>query len=159
MASTTGETAREMLRIMGDKKVRLVVVSHDNRQVPKEWRFSTEMAERLKEQGFPLLRNYPLIPLPIRILRRITDTFGISATNYRDQLPEEMLGTGGRVCFQIARLAFQAREICEHDRIVAVAGERSGATTALLLRIESSRPVHITLLEIITRFKSELTGS
>lgn len=150
LASTTGGTAREMLRIVGVETGRLIIVSHDNRQVPKTWQFEAEMMEQLKERGFPVLRNYPVVPFPIQLLRRLSRIFGISTTNDRDQLLEEMLGIGGRVCFQITRLALQEREIHEHDRIVAVAGESSGANTALLLQIESIRPVRITLLEMIT---------
>ena len=159
LASTTGETAEEMLRVIGAEKVRLVIVSHDNRQVPKEWRFNPEIIERLKQRGFPVLRNYPVIPLPIRMLRWLANTFGIATTNCRDRVLEETLGTGGRVCFQITRLALNACAIHKNDRIVAVSGERCGANTALLLKVGSSRPVRITLLETIVRLRPERIGS
>lgn len=153
LASTTGETAGEMLRIMGDKNARLVVASHDSRQLPKEWRFRPEVADRLAKRKIPLLRNYPIVPLSICLLRKLADIFGVLTVNRRDQFLEETFGTAGRVCFQIARLALKENAVREGERIVAVAGERSGASTSLLLQIESSRPVRISLLELIVNPK------
>ena len=156
LASTTGTTAEEMLHVIGAEKAHLIIVSHDSCQIPREWRFSDKVIEQLKERGFPVLKNYPVIPFPIQLLRRLAKTFKISTTNFRDQVLEETLGTGGRVCFQITRLALKAYAIHENDVVVAIAGERSGANTALLLKIESTRPVCIRLLETIGSFKSNL---
>lgn len=149
LASTTGETADEMLRIMGDKNARLVVVSHDRRQLPKEWQFRPEIAARLTKRKILFLRNYPIVPISIRLLRRLADIFGILTVNRRDQFLEETFGTAGRVCFQIVRLALKENAVREGERIVAVAGEKSGASASLLLQIVSSRPVRILLLEVI----------
>jgi len=138
---------------MGDKNTRLVVVSHDSRQLPKEWRFRDEVTARLTRQKIPLLRNYPIVPIPLRLLRRLADTFGFLTVNRRDQFLEETFGTGGRVCFQIARLALKECKIREGEKVVTIAGEKSGVNTSLLLQIESSRPVRISLLEIIVNSK------
>lgn len=154
LASTTGDTAEQMLGLMGEQKIPLIIINHESPHAPKDWWFSAEVRKKLKDAGHAVLPAKIGI-FPPTLARWVTRTFGIVALNGRDRALEELLGTGGRVCFKIAKRATEKRLVHSGETVVAVAGKISGADTALALKVNQSHPPRISLLEIIARSPSD----
>lgn len=147
LASTTGKTAQDMLSLVEDRPVRLIVVTHEGPGAPKEWRFSSEVRERLLKAGHTVLSDETVFLTRIAVW--FTRTFGLRVLEKHLAVLEEILGPGGQVSFKIARRAFRRGLIREGEIVVAVAGKISGADTALALKITGVRPFKVALLEII----------
>jgi len=150
MASTTGATAEAMLDLIGAKEVRLIVATHRERRVPPELRLREGIRKRLSGKGHIVFEDRTL-PLPVKWARWLTKTFGISALGRGERKIAEQFGTGGRVCFNIARQALGRGLIGAGQTVVAVAGKEAGAEIALLLKADESESCGIQFLEMIER--------
>lgn len=148
-ASTTGRTAREMLRLAKDfPSVKILVVTYPAWRVPAEWRWSPGMAAELAAAGVKVLAHRSFLP-PVRFLRWIEKTFGISGAGPGDRALVRRFGTGGKVCFKIAQSAVRQKYLRDGERVLTVAGRGHGADTALLLKIVRGRPWDVEFLRAV----------
>ena len=154
LASTSGATAEKILSLLRDSKVPLTVINHDGPSAPKDWWFRPDIRKKLQDAGHTVIPAKAGI-LPLVLARWVTKTFGIAALTGKDRALEEILGTGGRVCFKITRRAVEKGCLRSGETVVAVAGKIAGADTALALRVTQTSPIRIALLEIIARPTSE----
>ncbi|MBN1688823.1 MAG: hypothetical protein JW893_06950 [Candidatus Omnitrophica bacterium] len=152
LASTTGRTAQEMLRVLGDRRVSLIVIMHDMRRLPKNSAFDEGVAQRLRQRGDKLLMDRaPWLP-SLRITRWLERLLRISGLNLGEKNLERQYGIGGKVCFLIAARAAKAGMIQEGQKVIAVAGKQAGATTALELCLEKVEPLSIVCSKTIACF-------
>ncbi|MBI2167037.1 MAG: hypothetical protein HYU34_02195 [Candidatus Omnitrophica bacterium] len=154
LASTSGVTAEKILSLLRDSKVPLTVVNHDGPSAPKDWWFRPDIRKKLRDAGHTVLSAKTGL-IPPALARWVTKTFGIAALTGKDRALEEILGTGGRVCFKIAKQAIERGIVRTGEAVVAVAGRVTGADTALALRVTQTSPPRMALLEIISRPPSE----
>lgn len=154
VASTSGQTAEKMLELIAHRPVRLIVINHEAPGAPADWRFDFEIRRKIKEAGHKVIPVRAGL-IPPMLARWITKTFNLPGFTPRDFVLEELLGTGGRVCFKIAKRAAETHLVRSGQIVVAVAGKISGADTALVLRMVKTRPLQISLLEVLTRSPSE----
>lgn len=150
LASTSGATAEKILGLLADSKVPLTVVNHDGPSAPKDWWFKAEIRKKLRDAGHTVIPAKTGL-IPPALARWVTKTFGIAALTGKDRALEEMLGTGGRVCFKIARRAVEKGIVRRGEAVVAIAGKVSGADTALAFRVTQTSPPRMALLEMIAR--------
>lgn len=148
LASTTGNAASEILRLAAHGSPRLIVVTHDGPGAPARWRFDAAVRLKLIEA------RHSVLPDGKACLTRLAvwaaQTFGIRLLSRRLAALEELLGTGGQVCFKIIKRAADHRLIRQGDVVIAVTGKVSGADTALVFKITNSRPFRANLLEILS---------
>ncbi len=149
LASTTGASAKKALALAETENVRLIVITHHEGALPKEGGFSGEVLDRLRASGHSVLPNQPAIPFPVQFLRRCSRFVRWNIFNRREAVLEEAIGTGGRVCFAITKLAFDHGRLKAGDMVVAVGGQEAGLNTALVLQVRGQRFCVISLLETI----------
>lgn len=148
LASTTGATASQMLDSAQGRKVRLIVVTHNARNVAPSLRFSADVLQRLERGGHVFFQDSTLA-IPVKWARRITRLLGVPGISGKKREWEKAYGTGGRVCFSIAEQAVEKGLLTQGEEIVAVGGKESGANIALLLRVAQRKPATLEVVDII----------
>jgi len=150
LASTTGASAKKALTLAEAENIHLIVITHHEGALPKGGGFSKGILDQLKVSGHSVLPNQPALPLPVQFLRRCSRFVRWNIFNRREAVLEEAIGTGGRVCFAITKLAFNHGRLKAGDVVVAVGGQEAGLNTALVLQVRGQRFCVISLLETIT---------
>ena len=151
LASTTGASAKTALGLIAEGDVRLVVVTHDARRLPKESRFDDAVLSQLQAEGHAVVSSRAFIAFPLSLLRKFYRRFRFFLFGNSSFALSKILGVGGRVCVAIVRLATRQGLIREGETVVAVAGEERGLDTALAIKVKTITPFQIDLLEIIAR--------
>ena len=148
LASTTGETAAKMLDLIGIRKMRLIVVTHNSRRVPQELQFSPQLTKRLEDAGHTVFQDRTLL-FPVIVVRWIAKYCPLFGLSRKDRERERQFGTSGRVCFKIVEQAAERGLLKEGESVVAIGGKESGAETALILKVLRMKPAKVELTEIL----------
>ncbi len=148
IASTTGATAECLANCPVKKAGRVFIVTHNQRRVPRTDKFNPRIFEKIRNIEYVFLQDkYSLWPLSF--VRYLNKFLGLKPWGKKERVLEEILGTGGRVCFQITERVMRKGYLKPGDTVVAAAGCRSGVNTVLALKIMKHRPYAIALQEII----------
>lgn len=148
VASTTGATAEYLTRFTEKKTGRVFIVTHHQKRVSEADRFDPSVFEKIRGGEYVFLQDgYSLWPLSF--VRFLNKSLGLKPLTGKERVLEEILGTGGRVCFQITERVMRQGYLKPGDTVVAAAGCRSGVNTVLALTIRKHRPYAVALQEII----------
>jgi hypothetical protein len=135
MASTTGKTALEMMEIIGHSSVKLIVMAHDPRRTGRGFLFSPAIIKRLQDSGHTFINDYaPMLP-SLSVSRLFEMTFKISYLSRDEKEWIQEYGIGGKVCCLLAKKVYKAGLIQINQTYVFIGGSRTGADTALALKI------------------------
>lgn len=148
VASTTGATAEYLTRFSEIKTGRVFIVTHHQKRVSAADRFDPSVFEKIRNAEYVFLQDKYSV-WPLSFVRFLGNFLGVKPLNRKERVLEEILGTGGRVCFQITERVMRQGYLKPGDTVVAAAGCRSGVNTVLALKIRKHRPHTIALQEII----------
>ena len=145
-AATTGLSVKPYLDFVQEHDLNLIVITAHKLGHPRWKPFDPQIRKQIEERGGKVVEERWLWAIlrvaPLVVAKYIIPLFGYKEINW-----EELLAVGGRVCLQITEIAIKENLIKEGDTVVAVAGEDA----ALGLKITSTRPPKMALLEIIVR--------
>lgn len=150
-ATTTGLSVQPYLDFIREHKLRSIAVTAHRLGNPRWKPFDSNVRQHIEELDGVVVEERALWAIlrvaPMFIARYVVPLFGYKEKNW-----EELLAVGGRVCLQITEIAIKEDLIERGDTVVAI----SGANTALALKITSTRPPKMALLEVILRPEIEL---
>lgn len=150
-ATTTGLGVQPYLDFIREHKLRVIAVTAHRLGNPRWKPFDPNVRQHIEELGGVVVEERALWAIlrvaPMFIAKYVVPLFG-----YREKNWEELLAVGGRVCLQITEMVIKENLIKEGETVVAI----SGKNTALALRITSTKPPKMALLEIILRPEIEL---
>lgn len=139
VASNTGETARQLLHLIREKRItaaRVVVVTHvQGFAVPGENEMSLETRQSLSESGCQVITAAHALSGGERSLSQKYHGLGpveISAQTLR------ILGPGVKVALEISLMAMDAGALTHSLPVMAIGGTGRGADTAVILTSETS---------------------
>ncbi len=134
VASTGGETGLKAIQIFRDKGVKLIVVTHNTgfkepgvQEMDPETREKIEAGGGIVYTGTMVLRN---LGTAIRDIQGYSQQDLVANTL-------RMLGEGIKVCTEMAAMVADAGLVPPED-IIAVAGTRTGADTAVVIHAQPS---------------------
>jgi len=131
VASTTGATAREAMRVFAGSAVKLVVVPHQ-RGFRDQERFDMEVAAELERDGHRVHWG--------TMLFHTDELYGSGVgTALANML--RTFGQGMKVCLEILLMATDGGAVTRGDTVVVVAGTGRGADTAILATASSSNRI------------------
>jgi hypothetical protein len=152
VASTGGETARELARILPHGMNAVCVTHHVGFREPGKSELSDETENHLAGLGIPVLRTTHLLGGIERAIRLKFGGLGPAETiafTYRT------LGEGTKVAVEIAVMALDAGLIPFGKDVVSIAGTGTGADTAIVIRPAHSRQFFDTQVrEVIVKPRS-----
>jgi hypothetical protein len=149
IASNTGKTMREALKLDADDLSVICVTHHVGFRAPGDDEMSQAERKYLSSQGVKILTTTHVLA---GIDRSVRNKFGgiyppeIMASALR------MLGQGVKVCVEISIMALDAGLIPFGERIIAVGGTSSGAdTAAIILPAHSNSVFDLKVEEILCK--------
>jgi len=148
VASTYGDTARLAHRMLANRDVQLVIVTHNTGfKVPGEQQFDPALRAELEQAGVRVVTS----TMPFRtISRAVRDRFGYSDTDLVANTLR-IFCEGVKVCVEIACMACDAGAAPPVD-VVAVAGTGRGADTVAVVKAQPShRFFDVRVREIVVK--------
>ncbi len=128
LASTTGGTAREAVKVFSGTEIGLVVVPHQ-RGFRDEERFDMEVAAEVERAGHRMHWG--------TMLFHANDLYGTSApTALANML--RTFGQGMKVCLEILLMAADGGCVDRGEKVIVVAGTGRGADTAIVATASTS---------------------
>ena len=131
IASTTGYTAKEAVRVFDPNKYKLIIVTHMTGFIePGFQEFPDELRKELEKKGVKVLTCTHALSGVERAIRKTFNTYGpveIIANALR------VFGEGTKVAIEIVLMAADAGLISMRNDVIAIAGTRKGADTALVI--------------------------
>ena len=150
-AATTGLGVKSYLDFIREHRLRVIAVTAPRLGHPRWKPFDSRIRQQIEELGGVVIEERAIWAIlrvaPMLIAKYIVPLFGYKEKNW-----EELLAVGGRVCLQITEIAIKKSLIKEGETVIAISGE----STALALRITSTKPAKMALLDIILRSEIEL---
>lgn len=134
VASTTGSTARAVFELIKNEKLRAIVVTHDEGRRLSERRFSEDTRKILLANNITVYTHNPKLIFLQKVINEILRKFGLSPWSAHLQKVKERYGTGVKVCHIILKMLLEGR-VVRDDRVVAIAGAKSGADSAAIFSI------------------------
>jgi len=149
IASTSGDTGFKAVKYLKDFKVNLVVVTHNTGFKEKgKQEFKDEIKDKIEKSGGKVYTG-------TMVLRGLGAAIRSKTGGYsHEQLIADtlrMFGQGTKVCVEIVAMA-QDAGLIPQDKVIAVAGTKKGADTAILIQPDSSnRFFDIKILEYLVK--------
>ncbi len=132
VASGSGKTAVACLEALPAKGVRVVCVTHHvGFHAGDEFEVDPACAAVLRKAGVPIVTGTHALS---GVSRSISSTFGGTSPVEVIAHTLRLLGQGTKVCVEIAVMAADAGAIPTDQDVLAIAGTRGGADTAVVLR-------------------------
>jgi len=132
LASTHGETAKKALKVFQDMNVRLIVVTIPHSREELGWCMEDKVKKELEEQGVTVVTTLPALG------GDVNEAF---ASGRRDGAANMVVAEtlyrfcqGMKVCVEIVLMAADTGAINMSEEIIAIAGTRSGADTAVVIK-------------------------
>ena len=129
VASTTGDTALKFLGLVKSEKLKVIVVTHDEERPIDQGRFKEDTRRILLAHNITVYTHNSHRSLLQKTLSRLVAKFGFSSWRRHLQEVKGKYGTGIKVCHIIAKMLVEGMVLRE-DRVVAIAGTKSGADSA-----------------------------
>ncbi|MHC1626239.1 MAG: pyruvate kinase alpha/beta domain-containing protein [Methanoculleaceae archaeon] len=135
VASTSGATAEKALAAIGERDIRLVVVTHVvGFSKPGVWEFDPETAEKLTERGVCIVTGTHALSGLERALTRSPKVGGGSRTEAIAEALRRVVAVGLKVAVECVLIAADQGKISVDEEVVAVGGTVSGADTVCVIR-------------------------
>ena len=132
VASGTGRTAVACLKALPAEGVRLVCVTHHvGFHAKDEFELDLACAAVLRKADVPIVTGSHALS---GVSRSISSTFGGTSPVEVIAHTLRLLGQGAKVCVEIAVMAADAGAVPTDQDVLAIAGTRGGADTAVVLR-------------------------
>ena len=131
VASTSGKTADRLFELSKGEKLNIIVVTHDENRQESQRRFSQDIRRKLLAHNITVYTHNPRMILPRKIIAKLFGRLGFPRWYRHLQEVKEKYGSGIKVCHIIARMLMEAK-ILKSDRLIAIAGNKSGADSAVL---------------------------
>lgn len=131
VASTSGKTADELFELVKGEKLRIIVVTHDEGKPESQRRFSLDIRRKLLAHNITVYTHNPRMVILRKIIVRLFGRFGFPRWYGHLQAVKEKYGSGIKVCHIIARMLMEGK-ILRSERVIAIAGNKSGADSAAL---------------------------
>ncbi|MHA1593956.1 MAG: pyruvate kinase alpha/beta domain-containing protein [Candidatus Baldrarchaeia archaeon] len=130
VASTTGETGVKAVDMFKDSGIKVVVVTHQYGFLkPGEIALKKEFADEITKKGGTLVIGTDVFTMVPRAFReRGGDPIDIVNATLR------MFCQGMKVCVEIVLMAVAAGAIPSNTDVIAIAGTRRGADTAVMIK-------------------------
>ncbi|OGW78485.1 MAG: hypothetical protein A3I73_05590 [Omnitrophica bacterium RIFCSPLOWO2_02_FULL_45_16] len=153
VASTTGDTALKLFELAKGSKFQLVVVTHDEGRVPRERRFKEDIRQILLANHVTVYTHNPRAIILRKIISAIFEKLGLPTWYEYLRQMREKYGPGIKVCHIIVRMLIEGN-ILRDERVMAIAGKKSGADSAAVFLVEprNKRPI---LEKVIASSKEE----
>src|SRR3989338_5186100 len=135
VASTSGKTADSLFELAKGEKLNIIVVTHDEGKPESQRRFSQDIRRKLlahnvtvytHNQNFIFLRN---------VINKLFGRFGFPRWYGHLRKAKEQYGSGIKVCYIIAQMLIEGK-ILRDDKVVAIAGSKSGADSCGIFSIK-----------------------
>ena len=148
VASTGGETGLKAARIFKDSGAKVIVVTHNTGfKEPGAQEFDPGIREQLEKEGVTVYTG-------TMVLRNLgTAIRDLQGYSQQDLVANtlRMLGEGVKVCAEMAAMVADAGLVPPQD-IIAVAGTRTGADTAVVIQAQpSNRFFKMKIREILAK--------
>ena len=104
VASTTGSTARQLLGLIKQERLKVIVVTHDEGRKLQDRRFDGDIRKELEANGFTIYTHNPGWILLRKITSRIFGRFGFPRWYEHLKEVKERYGTGIKVCHIIVQM-------------------------------------------------------
>ncbi|HAH19682.1 MAG TPA: hypothetical protein DCL49_02115 [Candidatus Omnitrophica bacterium] len=142
VASTSGNTASKLFDMTRGEKLKLIVVTHDEGRPETDRRFNEDIRRRLLAGNVTVYTHNPRLLFFQKVLRKIMGKFGLSAWHNHLNEVKEKYGTGIKVCHIILQMLMEGKALRD-ERVVAVAGKKSGADSAgiFVIKPKSKWPI------------------
>lgn len=134
VASSSGQTADRFLKALGDRPVKLVVVtSHCGFENEGECEMSEDTIDRLNRSGVTVVRaSHVLSGIERSITRKLGGASRIEAIS---EALRSLFGQGMKVCVEVTIMAADSGAVpCGEVEVIAVGGTGWGADTACVVR-------------------------
>jgi hypothetical protein len=135
IASTTGNTALKLFELAKGGKFKLIVVTHDEGKLPQGKRFGEDIRRLLLANHVTVYTHNPRAIILRKIISTIFERLGLSTWyKYLRQMREKH-GTGIKVCHIIVHMLIEGN-ILRDERVMAIAGKKSGADSIAIFLVE-----------------------
>ena len=135
VASTTGDTALKLFELAKGGKFKLIVVTHDEGTRPQQRRFKENTRRLLLANHVTVYTHNPHAILLRKIVNVVFDRLGLPTWHRYLRQIRKKFGTGIKVCHIIVKMLMEGRVLRE-GRVVAIAGQKSGADSAGIFLIK-----------------------
>ena len=135
VASTTGNTASKLLDLVKSEKLKVIVVTHDEGRSLGERRFNEDIRLRFLANNITVYTHNPPWFLLQKIMSKLLAKLGLLPWQRHLQEVKAKYGTGIKVCHIILQMLKEGR-VLTNERVVAIAGTKSGADSAAIFLIK-----------------------
>ena len=142
VASTTGDTALELFELAKGGKFKLIVVTHDEGRLPQGRRFKEDIRRLLLANHVTVYTHNPRAIILRKIISAIFERLGLPTWHRYLRQMREKYGPGVKVCHIIVHMLIEGN-ILRGEKVVAIAGKKSGADSVAVFLIEprNKRPI------------------
>jgi hypothetical protein len=134
VASSSGTTAREFMKIVSGTNIRLVVVTHAiGFSAPNVWDFDVELVDELSTAGHVVVCGTHALSGLERALSRSQHVGGGSRTEAIAEAFRKTIAVGLKVAVECVLIAADQGAISVTDEVVSVGGTGEGADTILVI--------------------------
>ncbi|MDR0438808.1 MAG: hypothetical protein LBH02_01130 [Methanocalculaceae archaeon] len=134
VASSSGSTAREFVKIVSGTNIRLVIVTHAiGFSAPNVWEFDVALADELSAAGHAIVCGTHTLSGLERALSRSSRVGGGSRTEAIAEAFRKTIAVGLKVAVECVLIAADQGAISVTDEVVAVGGTEEGADTILVI--------------------------
>ena len=135
VASTSGKTADSLFELAKGEKLNIIVVTHDEGKPESQRRFSQDIRRKLLAHNVTVYTHNPRMILARKIIARLFGRFGFPRWYKHLQEVKDKYGSGIKVCHIIAQMLIEGK-ILRDDKVVAIAGSKSGADSCGIFSIK-----------------------
>lgn len=135
VASTTGETALKLFEAAKGGKFKLIVVTHDEEKLSRGKRFKEDIRRLLLVNHVTVYTHNPHVIVLRKIISAIFERLGLPTWHKHLRQTREKYGPGVKVCHIIVHMLIEGN-ILRDERVVAIAGKKSGADSAAIFIIK-----------------------
>jgi len=135
LASTTGNTALKFLDLVKAETLEVIVVTHDEGMATQEKRFNEDSRRLLLAHNITVYTHNLPGSLPRKIMAKVLARFDFSPWHRHLKEIKTKYGTGIKVAHIIVQMLMEGKML-KYNRVVAIAGRKSGADSAAIFRIE-----------------------
>lgn len=149
VASTTGNTAAKVLDLVKSERLKVIVVTHDEGRPRHERRFNEDIRRLLLANNITVYTHNPSWFLLRKSVGKVWERFGLSLSYKHLKEIKVKHGTGIKVCHIILQMLMEG-VVLRSERVVAIAGTKSGADSAAIFLADAKKKWPI-LEEVIVR--------
>ena len=135
VASNSGKTANEFFELAKQDGMRIIVVTHDEGRPESERRFSQDIRRKLLAHNVTVYTHNPRMILLRKIIAKLFGRFGFPRWYKHLREIKDKYGTGIKVCHIIVQMLIEGKFLSD-DRVIAIAGSKSGADSAAVFSIK-----------------------